>query len=323
MEALTATSSLKALAEQIKALHHGIDPQLRTSIAKASQAGELLLQSKKLCKRQGKPFVPWMEALGKPKVRECQIYMQIFLNPERAAKSMNILDFTRLTKDMEKAHRRENRAELIDNAKKLLLPNHINWQVHCADNRKFNWRMLDHIWTDPVWPKKPDYKELEQYEWLAEMAWEKLKPGGLLAVQCPQSEFAKILPIFKKFEYIWTLAIVYSQAKNVTSCFLMNWKPVLLFSKGATKLPPASVSDMVPVRPSDEIEKRYDDWQQPLKPMKRWIEALTLPGQLIGDPFAGSGTNLVASKMTGRRGIGTDIRPEMVAVARMRLAEVK
>jgi DNA modification methylase len=46
--------------------------------------------------------------------------------------------------------------------------------------------------------------------------------------------------------------------------------------------------------------------QKPLALLKRWIEACTLPGDLVLDPYAGSGTTLVAAAELGRRAIGVD-----------------
>ena len=40
---------------------------------------------------------------------------------------------------------------------------------------------------------------------------------------------------------------------------------------------------------------------------------------LVLDPFMGSGTTLVAARRAGRRGVGYDINPEYVDIARQRL----
>src|SRR5689334_2972771 len=46
------------------------------------------------------------------------------------------------------------------------------------------------------------------------------------------------------------------------------------------------------------------------------IEQFSSPGDLILDPFVGSGTTLVEAAVRGRRSIGTDIDPLAVAVSR-------
>lgn len=60
--------------------------------------------------------------------------------------------------------------------------------------------------------------------------------------------------------------------------------------------------------------------QKPVFLLERIINLVTAPGDLVVDPFCGSGTTLVAALLTGRRAIGIDISPEAVALARHRLA---
>jgi site-specific DNA-methyltransferase (adenine-specific) len=45
------------------------------------------------------------------------------------------------------------------------------------------------------------------------------------------------------------------------------------------------------------------------------------PGGLVLDPFAGSGSTLVAARRTGRRSIGVEIEDEYLAIAQRRLAQ--
>ena len=60
--------------------------------------------------------------------------------------------------------------------------------------------------------------------------------------------------------------------------------------------------------------------QKPVHLLRTLIELTTLPGQLVLDPFCGSGSTLVAAKLTGREYLGFDIDPDVVEVARERLA---
>ena len=49
------------------------------------------------------------------------------------------------------------------------------------------------------------------------------------------------------------------------------------------------------------------------------INNSSIPGQLVFDPFLGSGTTLVACAATGRQGRGIELEPKYVAVALERL----
>lgn len=60
--------------------------------------------------------------------------------------------------------------------------------------------------------------------------------------------------------------------------------------------------------------------QKPVKILRALIDLATLPGQIVLDPFCGSGSSLVAAKAIGRRYIGFDVDPGAVKVAKERLA---
>lgn len=58
----------------------------------------------------------------------------------------------------------------------------------------------------------------------------------------------------------------------------------------------------------------------PIAMAKRVIELFTHRGELVLDPFVGSGTTLVAAGDLGRNAVGLDLRPEFVELARGRLS---
>lgn len=59
--------------------------------------------------------------------------------------------------------------------------------------------------------------------------------------------------------------------------------------------------------------------QKPLALLERLVVAHSRPGDLVVDPFCGSGTTLVAAQRLGRAGLGVDASAEAVRVARGRL----
>ena len=68
-------------------------------------------------------------------------------------------------------------------------------------------------------------------------------------------------------------------------------------------------------------EIRQHPTQKPL-PLMRWIiEKYTQPDDIILDPFAGSGTTLVAAKQLGRKFLGFEIEPKYVEICKQRLAQ--
>lgn len=61
--------------------------------------------------------------------------------------------------------------------------------------------------------------------------------------------------------------------------------------------------------------------QKPEPLLERLIRACTLSGDLVLDPYVGSGTTLAVSARLGRRAIGIDESPEALKTTRKRLAE--
>ncbi len=66
--------------------------------------------------------------------------------------------------------------------------------------------------------------------------------------------------------------------------------------------------------------KRVHPTQKPVALMRRIINDYTEPGDLILDPFCGSGTTGVACVQTGRRFIGIEIDEGYADIARARIA---
>jgi len=62
--------------------------------------------------------------------------------------------------------------------------------------------------------------------------------------------------------------------------------------------------------------------QKPRALLDRLVGAHSRPGDLVLDPFCGSGTTIVAARDLGRRAIGIDASAEAVRVARARLSSV-
>jgi site-specific DNA-methyltransferase (adenine-specific) len=62
--------------------------------------------------------------------------------------------------------------------------------------------------------------------------------------------------------------------------------------------------------------------QKPLALLERLLESCTEPGDLVVDPYLGSGTTAVAALRLGRRAIGVDMNRRAVTIARKRLDDL-
>jgi site-specific DNA-methyltransferase (adenine-specific) len=66
-------------------------------------------------------------------------------------------------------------------------------------------------------------------------------------------------------------------------------------------------------------EKQYHQNQKPIPLIQRCITSHSNPGDLILDPFMGSGTTCVAAKMLGRKYIGIELEQKYIDIAQARL----
>lgn len=61
--------------------------------------------------------------------------------------------------------------------------------------------------------------------------------------------------------------------------------------------------------------------QKPVSLFREWVRLFSSPGDIVLDPFMGSGTTLVAAKMEGRRAVGIELNAEYCAKAVERLRQ--
>lgn len=71
--------------------------------------------------------------------------------------------------------------------------------------------------------------------------------------------------------------------------------------------PPLPADPMVDVMPWDYTQNALHPTQKPLRPLELLVDAFSTPGDLVLDPFCGSGSSLVAAKRTGRDFLGIEL----------------
>ncbi len=79
----------------------------------------------------------------------------------------------------------------------------------------------------------------------------------------------------------------------------------------------------IPNVPKSEKQHGPHPTQKPLRLMRRVIQAFTLPGQTVLDPFMGSGTTGVAALGLGRNFIGFEKEADYFDLAKKRMAVLK
>lgn len=78
---------------------------------------------------------------------------------------------------------------------------------------------------------------------------------------------------------------------------------------------------VIPNVKNNHVEKTEHPCQFPVELIERLVQALTNEGDWVLDPFLGTGTSVIAAIRHGRRGIGAEIVPKYVELARQRIQQ--
>ena len=177
---------------------------------------------------------------------------------------------------------------------------------------------VDLIFTDPPYDKE----SIPLYGDVAEVASRILKPGGSLLAYAGHYALPQILADMEDhLRYWWMLCLKHSgnEARLPGKFVFVGYKPIVWFVK-EKRLNKTFIADHYISKPPD---KKDHDWQQGTSEAKYYIDKLTEPGDLVVDPFLGSGTTLVAAKELNRKGWGCDIDEMNVNIAKERIIKCK
>jgi 16S rRNA G966 N2-methylase RsmD len=179
---------------------------------------------------------------------------------------------------------------------------------------------VDLLLTDP--PYSTDVDDIEQFAaaWLPN-ALTKLKATGRayvcvgaypqeLAAYCRAAMPAQIL--------VWTYRNTLGPAPS--HLYKLNWQAVLYYhGVDAPALDCPQMTEQFSVQdiaaPDGRIGDRLHAWQKPLMLGERFVRHGSQLGDLVIDPFAGTGTFLLAASQLGRRAIGCERDDAMLEIA--------
>ena len=209
-------------------------------------------------------------------------------------------------------HRKDNSPAFELSAKDIQI-------IHC-DFRDLDVpeQSIDMFFTDPPY----SLSDLSLYEALGKCASRKLKPGGILLTYVGTRELIPAGHLLTKYLDYYSVIIVRNhggQFVPVVGRKLMHgFKTMLCYCNGTL---PKDTPVLYDFMEGVGKEKEFHPWQQPVGEALKYIGDLTQPGDVICDPFLGSGTTAVACKQLGRRFVGCDIDLGCVNLARKRVSE--
>jgi site-specific DNA-methyltransferase (adenine-specific) len=107
---------------------------------------------------------------------------------------------------------------------------------------------------------------------------------------------------------------------DLKSAFAPRYDTCIFAVKGSYTFPSKRPVDVIQCQKLGSARLSHPN-EKPVGLMRHLIEVTTKPGDLILDPFAGSGTTLVAAIQSGRQYIGVEISPEHYLTAQRRIFE--
>lgn len=233
-------------------------------------------------------------------------------------------------------------------------------EVVCGDSidelRKIPDKSVRLIVTDPPYNLNKDYGnnqdklEFDEYlefsrKWLFE-SYRVLSDDGTIYVFMGMRYISYIYTILEQelgMHFNSWITWFYTQGIGKKKGFSPRHDDILMFNKDPKKfvfnlddvrVPQKfyrSVNNMRGANPGNVWEfshmhycnknRKQHPTQKPEGLFERMILASSDPGDVVLDPFVGSGTALRVCQQTGRKGIGIDINPEYIEMAEERLAE--
>lgn len=115
--------------------------------------------------------------------------------------------------------------------------------------------------------------------------------------------------------------IVFRKSYSSKSRFLRYaHEQAFLLAKGRPALPKHPLMDVMEMPYSGN---KLHPTQKPVAVLAQMIRSFTLPGELMLDPFAGSGSSCAAAMLTGRSYIGMELDEAYFTAAQQRLGRVQ
>ncbi|MEI7705797.1 MAG: DNA modification methylase [Deltaproteobacteria bacterium] len=187
---------------------------------------------------------------------------------------------------------------------------------------------VDLLLTDP--PYSTDVEDILGFATWLNHGLRVLKPTGraYVCVGAYPEELHAYLEVITASEFrersqvlVWTYRN--TMGPKPVHGYKLNWQAILyLWGEDAAPLDCPSLNEQFSVQdinaPDGRQGDRYHAWQKPDELGDRFVRHATKPGDLVVDPFAGTGSFLLSAARLGRRAIGCDISADNLKIAEQR-----
>lgn len=214
---------------------------------------------------------------------------------------------------------KEKKQELIEKSKNFDNSNLKNIIIHNKDffnsYKELKQGSIDCIITDPPY----SLEWIDNWEKLSEAAEYLLKPSGFLITYSGNMNLPKVMEsLCKHLTFYWISSLLHTGNSQLVMPrnIKCEWKPILIYQNKPFKKLNNIFNDVIN---GSGREKDNHEWQQSLEELKTIISTFSEPNDTILDPFAGSGTTLLASDKLKRKSIGYEIDKNRYDILEARL----
>ncbi|MEI9899205.1 MAG: DNA methyltransferase [Hyphomicrobium sp.] len=207
-------------------------------------------------------------------------------------------------------------------------PRNVVFNADCIDvMRSFDTEMVDFILTDP--PYVTNFRDRQgrsvvnddNGRWLRpafNQMHRVLKDGGFCVSFYGWNKVDLFIDAWRAAGFRVVGHLVFRKRYASSARFLRyEHEQAYLLAKGNPKLPECPIPDVLDF---PYTGNRLHPTQKPVEALRRLIEAFTRPGDLVLDPFCGSGSTLAAAQQLRRNWIGIELDNTHYHTANKRLA---
>jgi site-specific DNA-methyltransferase (adenine-specific) len=157
-----------------------------------------------------------------------------------------------------------------------------------------------------------------RFEDLFSEVWRVLRKNTHFYLFCDQETMFVAKPIAERVGFKFWKPLVWDKLKiGMGYHYRARYEFILFFEKGKRKLNNLGVPDVIE---HPRVHKGYPT-EKPAEVSEVLILQSSEPGQLVVDPFVGSGSTGVAAARNGRHFWGNDVSPQALELASNRLCE--
>ena len=172
-----------------------------------------------------------------------------------------------------------------------------------------------------------DHNDIDIEEYIAEF-YRVLKDGTHCYIMCNQLNLPHFLQVITDSQFSYIKCLIWDKCNKICGRYYMNsFEYIIMLRRGkARDINNCGYSDIlkVPNKKTRTAEgTNIHDSEKPVNLMRILIENSTNDGDIVLDPFMGSGSTGVGAVLSGRDFIGIEVDPSFFGIAQNRINDVQ